>query len=73
MLEQIKKRGEESQKAELKSKAHINDMMADIDNEFDEIDNLLRDVESLKIQEDPESREHREESRTNAPSDWVYD
>lgn len=38
-------------------------MMQDIDNEFDEIDSLLRDVESLKIQDDPNSREHEEESK----------
>jgi len=33
-------------------------MMLDIDNEFDEIDSLLRDVESLKIDGDPNHREH---------------
>lgn len=38
-------------------------MMQDIDNEFDEIDSLLRDVESLKIQDDTNSREHEEETK----------
>ena len=33
----------------------------DIDNEFDEIDSLLRDVESLKIDNDPSHNEHKEE------------
>ena len=36
--------------------------MQDIDDEFDEIDSLLRDVESLKIQNDPGNKEHKEES-----------
>lgn len=36
-------------------------MMLDIDNEFDEIDRLLRDVDSMKIAEDPNSIEHKEE------------
>ena len=45
-------------------------MMLDIDNEFDEIDSLLRDVETLKIAQDPNHPEHQEESRNNAPTDW---
>lgn len=69
MLEQLKKRGEESQAAEKKSKEHISLMMQDIDDEFDEIDSLLRDVESLKIQDDINHREHQEESKQNAPTD----
>ena len=36
-------------------------MMKDIDNEFDEIDNLLREVDSLQIQGNPNAREHQEE------------
>jgi len=44
-------------------------MMLDIDNEFDEIDSLLRDVESLKIATDPNHKEHKEESKNNAPTD----
>jgi hypothetical protein len=44
-------------------------MMADIDNEFDEIEALMRDVDTLKIQGDPSSREHNEERRSNAPTD----
>ena len=47
-------------------------MMADIDNEFDEIEALMRDVDTLKIQGDPSSREHGEERRSNAPTDWFY-
>ena len=43
--------------------------MLDIDNEFDEIDRLLRDVDSMKIADDPNSKEHQEESRNNAPGD----
>lgn len=43
--------------------------MADIDNEFDEIENLLRDVDSLRIQNDPDSSEHKEERINNAPTD----
>jgi hypothetical protein len=41
--------------------------MKDIDNEFDEIDNLLREVDSLGIQDDPNAREHKEEQM--APGD----
>ena len=47
-------------------------MMLDIDNEFDEIDSLLRDVESLKIATDPNHKEHKEESKNNAPTDWYF-
>ena len=43
--------------------------MADIDNEFDEIENLLKDVDSLRIQANPNSNEHKEEQITNAPCD----
>ena len=43
--------------------------MLDIDNEFDEIDSLLRDVESLKIENDPNHNEHKEEFKMNAPTD----
>ena len=44
-------------------------MMLDIDNEFDEIDSLLRDVESLKIEGEPNQNEHFEEHMSNAPTD----
>ena len=46
-------------------------MMADIENEFDEIEALMRDVDTLKIQGDPSSREHEEERISNAPTDWI--
>lgn len=35
--------------------------MLDIDNEFDEIDSLLRDVETFKIENDPTHNQHKEE------------
>jgi hypothetical protein len=44
-------------------------MMADIDNEFDEIEALMRDVDTLKMQGDPSSRGHEEERISNAPTD----
>ena len=44
-------------------------MMLDIDNEFDEIDSLLRDVESLKIEGDSNHNENKEEYMNNAPTD----
>tara|TARA_B110000285_G_C14923204_1_gene513620 strand:- start:606 stop:740 length:135 start_codon:yes stop_codon:yes gene_type:complete len=44
-------------------------MMADIDNEFDEIEALMRDVDTLKMQGDPSSRGHDEERISNAPTD----
>ena len=37
-------------------------MMTDIDNEFDEIDSLLKDIDTLNIQTDHLNREHFEES-----------
>ena len=43
--------------------------MQEIDNEFDELDSLLKDIDSLKIMADESHREHKEEARTNAPSD----
>ena len=46
--------------------------MLDIDNEFDEIDSLLRDVDSLKIESNPNHNENFEEHMSNAPTDWVY-
>ena len=51
------------------AQAQIQDMMADIENEFDEIEALMRDVDTLKIQDDPTSREHEEERISNAPTD----
>lgn len=53
------------------AQAQIQDMMADIENEFDEIEALMRDVDTLKIQGDPTSREHEEERISNAPTDWI--
>lgn len=49
------------QKDESKKKEAISDMMKDIDNEFDEIDNLLREVDSMNIGNNKNENEHREE------------
>ena len=50
-------------------------MMNDIDNEFDEIDSLLRDVDSLKVQEMPTTGENKspEESMEPATDEWLED
>ena len=40
--------------------------MAEIDNEFDELDSLLKDIDTLKIQAEPASREHLEERMSNS-------
>lgn len=40
----MKQKGEVYEKEESKKQEKITDMMKDIDNEFDEIDNLLKDV-----------------------------
>jgi hypothetical protein len=40
----MKQKGEVYEKEESKKQEQITDMMKDIDNEFDEIDNLLKDV-----------------------------
>lgn len=69
LLGQLKQKGEKANQAEKGAQAQIQDMMADIDNEFDEIEALMRDVDTLKIQGDPSSREHGEERRSNAPTD----
>ena len=57
------------QKDESKKKEVISDMMKDIDNEFDEIDNLLREVDSMNIGVNKNANEHKEEQI--APSDWI--
>ena len=44
----------ENMKAE-KQDDQIDKMICDIDNEFDEIDSLLRDVDSLKIMDAADS------------------
>lgn len=49
LLGEIKKKGEQSEKDEIKTQMHINKMMAEIENEFEDIDSLLREVESLTI------------------------
>ena len=74
LLSQIKDDGERVHQA----KGNIADMMKEIDDEFDEIDNLLKDVESFKLYEQEPQEEHRENSqerinslkfKKNAPTD----
>lgn len=68
----MKQKGEKANEVEKGAQAQIQDMMADIENEFDEIEALMRDVDTLKIQGDPTSREHEEERISNAPTDWHF-
>ena len=49
MLEKLRGKGQAAQKSEEQSQKKISAMMEDIDQEFDEIDSLLRDIDTLKI------------------------
>lgn len=60
-LEQIK-----AEKASNDGESKIKQMLQEIDTEFDELDSLLKDIDTLKIQSDPEHREHDEERMSNS-------
>jgi hypothetical protein len=44
----------------------IKKMMAEIDTEFDELDSLLRDIDTLHISSNPDTRENDEERMSNS-------
>lgn len=62
-LTQIK--DEEAKHKQKDNNDQIQNMFKDIDNEFDELDSLLRDIDTLKIQAEPENYEHYEERMSN--------
>ena len=59
-------KGEQSEKDEIQNMMNINKMMVDIENEYDEIDSLLREVDSLTIST---GLGKPEEAMINRPSD----
>ena len=63
MLKDLQERGNQVQKNEQQKKFQIENMMKDIEDEFDEIDSILKDVESMKIADNPINyEEHIEHS-----------